>query len=108
MYKVLLNVQHILFYIGAFSDGRVVDNESTGLLKIKCSFSISGQNVTLLGLSDIMSMNSKQFCLVVGELGPTLKKSHKYYVQVQGEMAIIGLPSIYFSEQYVTNMLPKY
>lgn len=70
-------------------------------------------------------MNSKLFCLEVGELGPTLNKSHKYYAQVQGEMAIIGLPwvdfvvwtaaksdnifieRIYFNEQYVTNMLPK-
>uniref|UniRef100_A0A8W8LEU1 SWIM-type domain-containing protein n=1 Tax=Magallana gigas TaxID=29159 RepID=A0A8W8LEU1_MAGGI len=112
-------------FLGASSDGRVVDNESTGLLEIKCPYSISGQNVTLLGISDIMSMNSKLFCLEVGELGPTLKKSHKYYAQVQGEMAIIGLPwvdfvvwtaaksdnifieRIYFNEQYVTNMLPK-
>nr|XP_034321751.1 uncharacterized protein LOC117688120 [Crassostrea gigas] len=112
-------------FLGASSDGRVVDNESTGLLEIKCPYSISGQNGTLLGISDIMSMNSKQFCLEVGELGPTLKKSHKYYAQVQGEMAIIGLPlvdfvvwtaaksdnifieRIYFNEQYVTNMLPK-
>ncbi|XP_062579262.1 uncharacterized protein LOC134241208 [Saccostrea cucullata] len=112
-------------FLGATSDGRVVDNESTGLLEIKCPFSISGQNVTLLGISDIISMNSKQFCLELGELGPTLKKSHKYYAQVQGEMAIIGLPwvdfvvwtaaksdnifieRIYFDEQYVKDMLPK-
>ena len=112
-------------FLGATSDGRVVDNESTGLLEIKCPFSISGQNITSLGISDIMSMNSKQFCLELTELGPTLKKSHKYYAQVQGEMAIIGLPwvdfvvwtaaesdnifieRIYFSEQYVKHMLPK-
>uniref|UniRef100_A0A8W8NR40 YqaJ viral recombinase domain-containing protein n=1 Tax=Magallana gigas TaxID=29159 RepID=A0A8W8NR40_MAGGI len=94
-------------FLGASSDGRVVDNESTGLLEIKCPYSISGQNGTLLGISDIMSMNSKQFCLEVGELGPTLKKSHKYYAQVQGEMAIIGLPLVDFVVWTAANFFPS-
>lgn len=52
---------------------RLVNNVSTGLLEIKCSYSIFGQNVTWLGIPDIMSLNSKLLYLELNEFCPTLK-----------------------------------
>lgn len=114
-------------FLGATSDGRVVENEgsSEGLLEIKCPYSIKGQNISHYEIPDIISMNDKNFCLEMLTTEPTLKKTHKYYAQVQGEMAIKGLPwvdfvvwtaaasnnifveRVLFDVQYVSAMMPK-
>nr|XP_022300882.1 uncharacterized protein LOC111109087 [Crassostrea virginica] len=114
-------------FLGATSDGRVVENEgsSEGLLEIKCPYSIKGQNISHYEIPDIISMNDKNFCLEMLTTEPTLKKTHKYYAQVQGEMAIKGLPwvdfvvwtaaasnnifveRVLFDVQYVSSMMPK-
>lgn len=96
-----------------------------GLLEIKCPFSLNGINVSKMEVDDIMNMNNKNFCLINTDAGPTLNHNHKYYAQVQGEMAIMGLPwcdfvvwtgasqnnicidRIYFDADFVANMMPK-
>lgn len=81
-------------YLGASSDGRVTDSSNgIGVLEVKCPFSIQGQNITNLSIPEIFQMHGKDFCLDLNQLGKfTLKKTHKYYAQVQGEMAIMNLP----------------
>ena len=85
-------------FLGATSDGRVVKNEcnSVGLLEIKCPYSIKAQNILQFGIPDILIMNDKNFCLEMFTMEPTLKKTDKYYAQVQGEMAFKGLPGVNF------------
>lgn len=112
-------------FLGASSDGKVTDGNDTGLMEIKCPFSVDGLNVCKMEVPDILALNSKHFCLVATERGPSLQKTHKYYAQVQGEMAIMGMPwcdfvvwtgapknnmsvdRIYFDSEFVTSMMPK-
>lgn len=112
-------------FLGASSDGRVREGDSMGIMEIKCPFSLDGTNITKMEVPDILALNSKSFCLIQNENGPALKRNHKYYVQVQGEMAIMGMPwcdfvlwtaaernnifieRIYFDAEFVTNMMPK-
>ena len=76
-------------------------------------------------IDDILNLNSSQFCLEKTEGGPQLKKTHKFYAQVQGDIAVMGLPwcdflvwtsakknnifvqRISFYEKYVSDMLAK-
>ena len=114
-------------FLGATSDGRVVKNEcnSVGLLEIKCPYSIKAQNILQFGIPDILSMNDKNFCLEMFTMESTLKKTDKYYAQVQGEIAFKGLPCVnfvvwtvaasynifvkrsFFKVQYVSSILKK-
>ncbi|XP_061190857.1 uncharacterized protein LOC133198978 [Saccostrea echinata] len=112
-------------FLGASSDGKVIENGDMGLLEIKCPFSIKGYNITQCEISEILELNDRHFCLEMSSSGPTLRKSHKFYAQVQGEMAIKSVPwvdfvvwtaakannifieRILFDEQFVTSMMPK-
>lgn len=112
-------------FLGASSDGKVTEEDSVGLLEIKCPFSLNGINVSKMEVDDIMNMNNKNFCLFNTDAGPTLNRYHKYYAQVQGEMAIMGLPwcdfvvwtgasqnnicidRIYFDANFVAHIIPK-
>lgn len=114
-------------FIGASSDGRVTIDGSTGVLEIKCPFSLRGQQVNHMEVMDIVRLNYPEFCLgrceATGDI--KLRKKHKFYAQVQGEMAVMSLPwcdfvvwtnakknnvhveRIHFDESFVTNMMPK-
>lgn len=112
-------------FLGASSDGKVHDGESIGLLEIKCPYSIQGTRVTMKEDGEIMAMGYSNFCLEESMEGPRLKKSHKFYAQVQGEMAIKALPwcdfevwtnvaqnnicidRVYFDSEFVSSMMPK-
>ncbi|XP_033727563.1 uncharacterized protein LOC117316887 [Pecten maximus] len=112
-------------YLGASSDGRVVDGDNMGILEIKCPYSIQGATVTSLEVCEIVAMGHPNFCLEASSEGPRLKRSHKYYAQVQGELAIMGLPwcdfvvwtnapknnicvdRVYFDAEFVSSMMPK-
>lgn len=112
-------------FLGAFSDGNVHDGESIGLLEIKCPYSIQGTCVTMKEVVEIMAMGYSNFCLEDSMEGPRLKKSHKFYTQVQGEMAIkaspwcdfvvwtnaaqnnIWIDRVYFESEFVSSMMPK-
>lgn len=76
-------------FLGASSDGKVTGGNYAGLLEIKCPFSVDVLNVCKMEVPDILALNSKHFCLVAIERGPSLQNTHKYYAQVQGEMAIM-------------------
>lgn len=112
-------------FLGASSDGKVHDGESIGLLEIKCPYSIQGTRVTMKEVGEIMAMGYSNFCLEESMEGPRLKKSHKLYAQVQGEMAIKALPwcdfevwtnvaqnnicidRVYFDSKFVSSMMPQ-
>lgn len=112
-------------FLGASGDGRVTDGTGTGVLEIKCPFSVGGTRVTHMQVLDIVNLGDKSFCLENSDGGPRLKRSHKYFAQVQGEMAMMGLPwcdfvvwtaapcnnisidRVNFDQDYVKEMLPK-
>jgi hypothetical protein len=112
-------------FLGASSDGKVFDNDSVGVLEIKCPFSVSGTNITKMEVDEIFSLNHRDFCLESTNNGMQLKRTHKYYAQVQGELAIMGLPwcdfvlwtaapqnnifieRVNFDVEFVSCMMPK-
>lgn len=79
-------------FLGTSSDGKVHYGVSVGLLEIKCPFSIQGTRFTMKEVSEIMAMGYSNFFLKESMEGPRFKKSHKFYAQVQGEIAIKALP----------------
>ena len=82
-------VGHEYPFIGATPDGRVCIpflTDSLGLLEIK--FPYSQRNTTPLE-----AYKSPGFCCEVGDIGSgaiKLRRTHRYYAQVQGQMAIGG------------------
>ena len=86
-----LNIMPTASFLAASTDGKVHDpsfTPSSGVLEIKCPFSISGVNVTDLSPENIAAQYPTQFCLKRSEHGLSLGCKHPYYAQVQGEMAI--------------------
>ena len=79
----------------------------------------------LLHVFQIVELGHREFCLEMSDQGPRLRRDHKYYAQVQGEMALMScswcdfvewiaanssncfIERIYFDEVFVSNMLPK-
>jgi hypothetical protein len=57
-----------------------------GLCEIKCSFSIRGSSPSVDNLNYLQSCDS----------GPTLKKNHQYFFQMQGQMGVCGYTYCYF------------
>ncbi|KAK3107059.1 hypothetical protein FSP39_006038 [Pinctada imbricata] len=112
-------------FIGASSDGRIFEGDEEGVLEIKCPFSMNGVEVHNMQIDDMISLGDKSFCLVEGVSGPQLRHDHEYFAQVQGEMAVMGLPwcdfvvwtnassnnifieRIMFDVDFVTEMIPK-
>ncbi|ESO95360.1 hypothetical protein LOTGIDRAFT_160492 [Lottia gigantea] len=112
-------------FLGASSDGKVTEGDNVGVLEIKCPYSLKGTLINKKEIPEIMTMGDKAFCLENTNTGQRLRHSHKYYAQVQGEMAIMGLPwcdfvvwteaeknnicieRINFDASYVTKMMPK-
>ena len=43
-------------FLGASSDGKVVDDSGIGILEIKCPFSIGGVKVNTMEIDEIMAM----------------------------------------------------
>lgn len=79
-------------YLGASSDGTVVDNSldtlCTGCLGIKCPFQAEGTTVVHLTPQEIAKRFPGLACLAVRDDGELhLKAGHVYYDQVMGEMA---------------------
>lgn len=112
-------------FLGASSDGRVIEGDRSGVLEVKCPYSVKGIKVNQMEVQDIVALNSNDFCLECVEEEVQLRRKHKYYSQVQGEMAIMSLPfcdfvvwtgaqknnifveRINFDIDYVNAMMPK-
>jgi hypothetical protein len=115
-------------FLGASSDGWVIDQSmpkenQRGVLEIKCPYSMSGHNITEKEVHELAG--EVGFCLENTERGPRLRRDHKYYAQVQGEMAIMGttwadfvvwtnakvsncfIERIFFDAKFVSVMMPK-
>lgn len=78
-------------FLGVSGDGKVSGGSVIWVIEIKCPFSSGVVPINNMEIEDILNMNAN-FCLEWGPTGPQLKRHHKYYAQVQGEIAIIGLP----------------
>ena len=59
------------------------------MLKIKCPFSLDNEDVTTT--TPVALAGNPKFCLEKRAEIPKLKTTHKYYYQVQGELAITGM-----------------
>ena len=115
-------------FLGASSDGWVIDSSMPkenqhGILEVKCPYSLSGRNITNEEVHELAGQAG--FCLEHSERGPRLRRDHKYYAQVQGEMAIMGttwadfvewtdakqsncfIERICFDAKFVSEMMPK-
>ena len=81
-------------FLGASTDGIIVDSTledcSMGCLEIKCPFSIGGTSVLDLTPAEIAKSTTFYLGCVQGSDKLQLKRSHPYFAQVQGEMAIVG------------------
>lgn len=74
-------------FIGATPDGKVCDNGDTGILEIKCPYSIRDSS-----LSEVLDNHNqrKDFFLEIVEGKIQLKRIHPYWFQVQGQLLITG------------------
>ena len=124
-----LTLHNIYSFLGASSDGKVRDpsllpiENQTGVLEIKCPYSINSKLITHSTGEDLLS--TPGFYMGRKDGAPFLNREHKYYAQVQGEMAILGLSwcdffvwtgasennylleRIFFYEEYVKIMIHK-
>ena len=83
-------------FLGASSDSKVVctsvDTCCTGCIEIKCPYSIEKTVTIELSPDDIAREFRDKFFMKRGDDGNLhLPSDHQYYLQVQGEMAIIGV-----------------
>ena len=77
-------------FLGASPDAKVCHNGETGIVEVKCPY--TARDMTL----GEACQNIVDFCLeIVDQDGCTvLKRSHKYYVQVQGQLLVSGNPFV--------------
>ena len=83
-------------YFGASPDGLVlctnVDTLCNGCLEIKCPYSIDGSVTVELSPQSIVKKFGSKFFMKTRQDGSLyLPHDHKYYAQVQGQMAILGI-----------------
>ena len=77
-------------YIGASPDGMVLDPSSRpryGLLEVKCPYSAYCKSLTV----EQAVAHEKGFCLISSDTHIQLSRSHAYYWQVQGQLAVSRL-----------------
>ena len=106
-------------HLGASPDAILENsNEGYGLLEIKCPAADRWKNVH----PSTCASDSDFFCSVDENGDPKLKRSHRYYMQVQGQLAISGrkwcdfmvwtlkgwtVERIYADSEYWNNMLSR-
>lgn len=73
-------------FLAATPDGIVVDDHSNKdrLLEIKCPYSFRDDTV-------LSACSSSKFFCTLEDNRPRLKKTHNYFYQIQGQMAIAGI-----------------
>ncbi|XP_062610176.1 uncharacterized protein LOC134271957 [Saccostrea cucullata] len=115
-------------FLGATSDGWVYDESmpegnERGVLEIKCPYSINSEVITDKEVHELVGREG--FFLEDTDEGPRLRRDHKHYAQIQGEMAIMGctwgdfvvwtaarqsncfIERIYFDSDFCSLMMPK-
>ena len=83
--RVGFHINHTLSFLGASPDGGVYDPSSDqpyGFLEVKCPFSHRDHTPAEA------SASSGFYCTLDAENNVILRRSHNYYCQVQGQMAI--------------------
>ena len=73
-------------FLGASPDGMVCGNGITGIIEIRCPYSIRDMTI-----ADAISENMK-CCLEIVEGKYHLKQAHEYWYQVQGQLLVTGAP----------------
>ena len=76
-------------YLGGSPDGKVCDKGETGIIEIKCPYSIRNHSVRKALADEKLSSN---VCLEKAGDEVRLKRSHQYWYQVQGNLMITGAP----------------
>ena len=87
-------------FLGASADGLILNHrhhsDTSGVLEIKCPFSINKKSVTNC-TPHMIATRYPDYFLTSNENGKIgLKTTHNYYHQVQGEMAIKGCTWAHF------------
>ena len=77
-------------FLGASGDGWVCEGGEKGILEVKTVFTIDSIDVTKI--HPLQLAENPKCCLELHDAMPRLKRSHKYYYQVQGELAIMHVP----------------
>ena len=86
-----LHLSTLHSFLGASSDGLVTGELTLGCLEIKCPFSLDGPEVHEK-LPSAIALSYPRFFLQYARDGALhLKREHKYFAQVQGEMAVMGV-----------------
>jgi hypothetical protein len=87
------------FYLGASPDGLLICEPHIYLIDVKCPY--KWRQSTILD-----AYNDKEFCFYVDEnRSAQLKKNHKYYTQVQGQMGVCQMDRCDFVIYTVKNLL---
>jgi hypothetical protein len=72
-------------FLAASPDGKVCLEGETGVLKVKCPF--PARDLTILEAVQKIP----NFCMQLGDDGKmSLKRSHEYFYQVQGQLMVSG------------------
>ena len=90
-----LTLHPTMSFLGASSDGHVHDpcmNPPDGFLEIKCPFSIDNVDVRSLPPVEIAEVWLKVLPLAQFRWGLELNRAHKFFTQVQGELAVMQRP----------------
>ena len=80
-------------YIGASSDGFIKDplhKPCDGIVEVKCPTQIDNTLVRTLSVDEIFQKCGKNFYLEKVDGMLKLKRTHRYYMQVQGELGVMN------------------
>lgn len=80
-----LVVNHNLPFLGATPDAKVCYKGITGIIEVKCPYSARDLKI------DNACTDLPDFCLEIKDGVKSLKKTHNYFYQVQGQLLITGV-----------------
>ncbi|CAC5380704.1 unnamed protein product [Mytilus coruscus] len=72
-------------FLGVTPDGKVCSNLETGIIEIKCPYSVCDMTIE-------EELDTANFCLLKAGDNYIINKSHDYYYQVQGQLLVTGAP----------------
>lgn len=70
-------------FLGASPDAKVCDNGEIGILEVKCPFNAKNKTI-------VEALEDTKFCLFMNSGCISLKDTHDYYYQVQGQLLVTG------------------